>query len=52
MAQRALRIVFVGHPEFVGTASTLGLGLPVTTDFAGREATGSEAHDKKTPTPD
>ena len=44
LMQRALRIVFVGRPEFVGTAASLGLGAPVAADFAGREVTtGSEA---------
>jgi zinc protease len=35
LSQPALRIVFVGRPEFVGTASSLGLGPIVRTDFAG-----------------
>ena len=37
LVQSAVRIAFVGRPEFVGTALSLGLGAPAKTDFFGRE---------------
>jgi hypothetical protein len=40
LAQQALRVVFVGRPEFVGTASSLGLAPIARTDFAGRVVDG------------
>jgi zinc protease len=36
LAQAALRIVFLGRPDFIGKAYSLGMGTPVTTDFEGR----------------
>jgi zinc protease len=33
---RSLRLVFVGWPDFIGTAQTLDLGKPLQTDFFGR----------------
>jgi zinc protease len=36
LAPPSLRIVFVGRPNFIGTAHSLGLGPPVITDFDGR----------------
>ena len=36
LGTRSLRLVFVGWPNFIGTAQTLDLGKPLQTDFSGR----------------